>query len=124
MTVDKKKILMRSLKTFMSCFCVCTHLCTPLCVHESAQCVQQLCTPLCVQKTNTKPLPPPKLRGKRGIIPEKENNWKAEKVPKGDGQETKKKTKGERTDKGNNCSDNKERRTKISGTSMVTQRTV
>ena len=42
---------------------VCTHLCAPLCIQDNVRCVQQY-----LQKTNTKPLPPTKLRKKRGIM--------------------------------------------------------
>ena len=71
-SVGKKKIFMRSLKTFMVRFCrPCTNIWTPR--------VRR-----CVRKTKTKPLPPPKLRGKRGILLGKEpkERRKQKKSPK------------------------------------------
>ena len=59
-TVAKKKIFMRSLKIFMVRFCQpCTN-------------IRTLRVWRCIWKTKTKPPPPPKLRGKRGIMLGKE----------------------------------------------------
>ena len=50
---------------------VCTHLFAPQCVQDGAQCVKQ-----CVLKTKKKPLTFPKLRGNRGIMLEKEPEYR------------------------------------------------
>ena len=47
-----------------------TYVCTLLSVKEGAWCAR--CVQQCVQKTKAKPLPPPKLRGKIGIVSGKE----------------------------------------------------
>ena len=107
------------------CFCVhycvyrIVHLCMLLCVQHGTLCTQ--CVQQCVQKTKTKQLPPPKVRGKRGIMSEKEPE---DRKSSQRATERRRKTKGKRTDKGKNYSENKESRTKVSGTSTVTQRTV